>query len=77
MRRFFTALAIGSNLAFLFVPQAQATDNILYLNSTRGPGTGTIGNFRSTIADALDNYQDGNVFDVDFIQTHVAGARYS
>ena len=52
---------------------ATAIDNILYLNSTRGPGTGSLGNFRSTIADFIDNYEDGNVFDVDFVQTHVSG----
>lgn len=52
---------------------AKATDQILYLNSTRGPGTGEHGNFRSVIADFIDNYQDGNVFDVDFVQTHVSG----
>lgn len=52
---------------------ATATSNILYLNSTRGRGTGSLGNFRSTIADFIDNYEDGNVFDVDFVQTHVSG----
>ncbi len=47
--------------------------NILYLNSTRGSGTGTYGSYRSAIADSLDNYQDGSIFDVDFVQTHVPG----
>lgn len=52
---------------------ATATSEILYLNSTRGRGTGSLGNFRSTIADFIDNYEDGNVFDVDFVQTQVSG----
>jgi len=52
---------------------AGAADNILYLNSTRGYGTAGYGNFRSSIADFIDNYEDGNVFDVDFVQTHVSG----
>lgn len=54
-------------------PNPLLAANILYLNSSRGPGTGHGGNFRSTIADNLDNYQDGTIFDVDFVQTHVAG----
>ncbi|HLO48821.1 MAG TPA: hypothetical protein VK211_10445, partial [Kamptonema sp.] len=53
------------------IGSANATENILYLNSTRGFGTGNFGNFRSTIANALDNYQDGTIFDVDFVQTQV------
>jgi hypothetical protein len=52
---------------------ANATDNILYLNSTRGQGTSNKGAFRKPIADALDNYSDGTIFDVDFVQTHVPG----
>ncbi|MDJ0517760.1 MAG: hypothetical protein QNJ74_16445 [Trichodesmium sp. MO_231.B1] len=52
---------------------ATATSNILYLNSIRGFGTANLGPFRSTIADFIDNYEDGNVFDVDFVQTHVSG----
>lgn len=50
-----------------------AATNILYLNSTRGDGTGDRGDFRHLIADTLDNYQDGTIFDVDFVQKHVAG----
>lgn len=61
-------------LQFAFTLPAKATDQILYLNSTRGFGTGELGNFRSTIADFIDNYEDGNVFDVDFVQTHVPGS---
>lgn len=53
---------------------ANATDNILYLNSTRGLGTGNLGAFRKPIADVIDNYQDGTIFDVDFVQTHVPGS---
>ncbi len=53
---------------------ANATENILYLNSTRGLGTGNLGDFRRPIADALDNYYDGTIFDVDFVQTHVPGS---
>ena len=60
-------------LQLAVVLPATATSNILYLNSTRGQGTGSLGNFRSTIADFIDNYEDGNVFDVDFVQTHVSG----
>ncbi|MDY7004094.1 MAG: PEP-CTERM sorting domain-containing protein [Cyanobacteriota bacterium] len=60
-------------LQLAVVLPATATSNILYLNSTRGQGTGSRGNFRSTIADFIDNYEDGNVFDVDFVQTHVSG----
>ena len=52
---------------------ATATSNILYLNSTRGSGTGSLGNFRGTIANFIDNYEDGNVFDVDFVPTQVSG----
>ncbi|NQZ65403.1 MAG: hypothetical protein HRT59_26025 [Crocosphaera sp.] len=72
MPHLFSALAIGSNLALLFVSPVNVA-NILYLNSTRGRGTGNLGNFRSVIADTLDNYQNGSVFDVDFVQTHIAG----
>ncbi len=50
-----------------------ASTNILYMNSTRGSGTGALGSFRSVIADALDDYDGGTTFDVTFIQTHVAG----
>ncbi|WP_426563172.1 hypothetical protein [Dapis sp. BLCC M172] len=52
---------------------ATATSNILYLNSIRGWGTTSVKDFCSTIADFVDNYEDGNVFDVDFVQTHVSG----
>jgi hypothetical protein len=55
------------------IGSANATENILYLNSTRGLGTGNFGDFRSAIANALDNYQDGTIFDVDFVQTQVNG----
>ncbi|MEY3868977.1 MAG: hypothetical protein RLZZ338_2868 [Cyanobacteriota bacterium] len=55
------------------IGSANATENILYLNSTRGPGTGTLGNFRSAIANTLENYQNGTVFDVDYVQTQVKG----
>ncbi|MGF1523321.1 MAG: hypothetical protein ACFBSF_13480 [Leptolyngbyaceae cyanobacterium] len=72
MRYFIAALAIASNIAF-WVPSQAKADNILYLNSTRGAGTGSLGNFRSAIADSLDDYGDGSIFDVDFVQTHVAG----
>lgn len=50
-----------------------AADTILYMNSTRGSGTGVLGNFRSAIADSLDNHAGGSVFDVTFVQNHVAG----
>ena len=67
-------LFISCLLLELAVPfPATATSEILYLNSTRGRGTGSLGNFRSTIADFIDNYEDGNVFDVDFVQTQVSG----
>lgn len=54
--------------------QARSTANILYLNSTRGPGTGNLGDFRGAIANTLKNYQNSTVFDVDFIQTQVPGS---
>ncbi|NER05671.1 MAG: PEP-CTERM sorting domain-containing protein [Okeania sp. SIO3C4] len=64
-------------LQLAVVLPATATSNILYLNSTRGIGSRfgsqNYGDFRSTIADFIDNYEDGNVFDVDFVQTHVSG----
>lgn len=47
--------------------------NILYLNSTRGWGTGELGFYRHAIADALNNYQDGSTFNVDFVQTQMPG----
>lgn len=53
---------------------ANATDNILYLNSTRGTGTNGLEYFRQPIADTLDNYQDGTIFDVDFLQTQIPGS---
>lgn len=51
----------------------KATQNILYLNSTRGLGTGNYGSYRDAIASALDKYLDGSIFDVDFVQTQVSG----
>ncbi|WP_293302271.1 MULTISPECIES: alpha/beta hydrolase [unclassified Microcoleus] len=54
--------------------QARSTTNILYLNSTRGFGTLNLENFRGAIANALENYQGGTVFDVDFVQTQVPGS---
>ena len=60
-------------LQFALIFPAEAAENILYLNSTRGRGTGNLGNFRGAIADTLDNYEGGNVFAVDFVQTHAAG----
>lgn len=53
---------------------ARSTANILYLNSTRGPGTGNLGDFRGAIANTLKNYQNSTVFDVDFIQTQIPGS---
>jgi hypothetical protein len=47
--------------------------NILYLNSTRGIGTGDVGNYRKPIANTLENYQNGTIFDVDFVQTQTTG----
>ncbi len=55
------------------IGSANATENILYLNSTRGWGTGNLGNFRSAIANTLENYRNGTVFDVDYVQTQVSG----
>lgn len=49
------------------------TAHILYLNSTRGHGTGFFGSYRSAIAGVLENYQNGHIFDVDFVQTHMSG----
>lgn len=63
-------LALNS-IVFL-LPEAEAA-NILYLNSTRGPGTIGLGPHRNAIANTLDDYGDGSIFDVDFIQTHIAG----
>jgi hypothetical protein len=54
--------------------QVRSTTNILYLNSTRGPGTGNFGDFRGAIANTLENYQNGTLFDVDFVQTQVPGS---
>ena len=53
---------------------ARSTTNILYLNSTRGPGTENLESFRGAIANTLENYQNGTVFDVDFVQTQVPGS---
>ncbi|NEO83321.1 MAG: alpha/beta hydrolase [Spirulina sp. SIO3F2] len=53
--------------------QSNSLTNILYLNSIRGKGTGGFGGYRYTIADALNNYEDGNVFNVDFIPIHSGG----
>jgi hypothetical protein len=72
------AILVGFGLTAVGIigstPSANATDNILYLNSTRGLGTGGLGDFRQPIADVIDNYQDGTIFDVDFLQTHVPGS---
>jgi Alpha/beta hydrolase of unknown function (DUF1400) len=54
--------------------QVRSTTNILYLNSTRGIGTGNLGDFRGAIANTLENYQNGTLFDVDFVQTQVPGS---
>jgi Alpha/beta hydrolase of unknown function (DUF1400) len=54
--------------------QARSKTNILYLNSTRGIGTGNLGDFRGAIANTLENYQGGTVFDVDFVQTQLPGS---
>jgi hypothetical protein len=51
-----------------------STTNILYLNSSRGLGTGNLGAFRGAIANTLENYQGGTVFDVDFVQTQDPGS---
>jgi hypothetical protein len=66
-------LLFTGTLTIAMANPATAADNILYLNSTRGLGTANYGNYRSAIANTLDNYQDGSLFDVDFIQTQVAG----
>ncbi|WP_017716404.1 hypothetical protein [Kamptonema formosum] len=66
-------LLFTGTLAIVMANPATAADNILYLNSTRGLGTANYGNYRSVIANTLDNYQGGSLFDVDFIQTQVAG----
>ncbi|MEG5050658.1 MULTISPECIES: alpha/beta hydrolase [unclassified Microcoleus] len=55
-------------------PKTASTTNILYMNSTRGLGTGNLGDFRGAIANTLENYQNGTVFDVDFVQTQVPGS---
>jgi hypothetical protein len=72
------AILVGLGLTAVGIigltPSADATDNILYLNSTYGPGTGGLGDFRQPIADTIDNYQDGTIFDVDFIQKHDPGS---
>ncbi|WP_166404843.1 SMP-30/gluconolactonase/LRE family protein [Desulfonema ishimotonii] len=47
--------------------------NILYLNSTRGSGTMRYGDYRKAIADALANYQNSAVFNIDSVQEHQAG----
>lgn len=72
---FFTNLKFLFTSIFLiaFTYPSMAIDNILYLNSTRGIGTGDYGNFRNLIADTLDNYQDGNIFNVDFVKTQIPG----
>ncbi|OZH51904.1 hypothetical protein AFK68_10645 [Hydrocoleum sp. CS-953] len=73
IKKMFKPLVSFAILQLAVALPATATSNILYLNSIRGWGTGSLGNFRSTIADFVDNYEDGNVFDVDFVQTHVSG----
>ena len=62
-------------LCFVLIASAASAvpTNILYLNSTRGAGTGALGNFRHVIANAIDDYDGGAVFDVDFVQNHVGG----
>lgn len=66
-------ILLASIISLTLANPATATENILYLNSTRGDGTLNYGNFRHLIANTLDNYKDGNIFDVDYIQTHVPG----
>ncbi len=72
------AILVGVGLTAVGIisttPSANATDNILYLNSTRGIGTRGVGDFRQPIADVIDNYQDGTIFDVDFLQTQIPGS---
>lgn len=46
--------------------------NILYLNSTRGYGTGSAG-YRKAIAETLNNYKKGTVFNVIYIKNHIKG----
>ncbi|MEM9538056.1 MAG: hypothetical protein AAGA60_00930 [Cyanobacteria bacterium P01_E01_bin.42] len=67
LRRLFALLLIQVSITL----PVQAA-NILYLNSTRGQRI-SLGGYRNVIADTLDNYGDGTIFDVDFVQTHVAG----
>ncbi|MDJ1185565.1 PEP-CTERM sorting domain-containing protein [Roseofilum casamattae] len=62
-----------NNLQIYMSPIAKSLKKILYLNSTRGYGTGNYGSFREPIADAIDDYKRNTVFDVDFVQTHVSG----
>jgi hypothetical protein len=74
-RRSFCAAIFGLSVGIASPALAAtfATSNILYLNSTRGSGTGLLGNYRSAIANSLDNYGDGTIFEVDFVQTQVSG----
>lgn len=65
-------ITLALTIAFLSQLEVNAA-NILYLNSTRGYGTDGLGDFRSSIADTLDTYEDGNIFDVDFVQNHITG----
>ncbi len=64
---FILFLALGLSIA------SAAPVNILYLNSSRGTGTGAASSNRVLLANELDSYLGGGVFDVDFVQTHVAG----
>ncbi|NJN73217.1 MAG: hypothetical protein HC799_10645 [Limnothrix sp. RL_2_0] len=63
---------IALNSVFFLLPQAEAA-NILYLNSIRGAGTIGLGPHRNAIANTLDDYGDGSIFDVDFVQAHASG----
>lgn len=69
--------ALGLTAKTIVFPDAARylpTANILYLNSTRGLETGGLGDFRGAIANTLENYQGGRVFDVDFVQTQIPGS---
>jgi hypothetical protein len=65
---------LASLISIAIASPATAADNILYLNSIRGLGTGNLEYYRQSISDTLDNYSDGTIFDVDFVQTHIPGS---
>lgn len=69
-QRLFAFVLAGALVA---TSAAAVPTSILYLNSTRGTGTGSLGGFRDVIANAIDNHDGGGVFDVDFVATHSAG----